>query len=713
MSAVRSELGRDSSVARLLFDQAPEALLIYAPDADRLVDANSAAAALFECSMEELLESRPDAFHDDGADPKAGRRQCIEEACRLALDGHAVQREVSVRTAKGTALRCELRLVRVAVAKRTLIRASYVDITERLRAQAAIQADHAQMAEMAQYKQAILDNVMEAVITADSDGCIQSFNRAATRIFGYPQEEAIGMSLSMLMPRPDGDRHASYVSGYEKTGRARVIGLGRDTRGRHKSGREFPIHLSVSAIEGPGRPNYVGLIRDISEQREAESHIERLAYFDTLTGLPNRRLLLDNIAQAQRRCAGGGHAALVLADIDQFKNVNEVMGHAAGDALLRDIGAMFAHCVGESGMVARHGGDEFAMLIENLGADPALAAREAMAWCQRLLETARRQHGLFGCDYRTSASLGAIVFHDRRETPEALLAHADLALHQAKSESKDTYRLFDEGMGRDAVRRANLLHDLRLALPRQELVLMYQPQVSAQGRTLGAECLVRWRHPTRGMVSPADFIPLAEQSGFIIEIGEWVLNHACTTLQRWGTSSGMADLSLAVNISATEFRHPDFIATVARALEQTGASPSRLKLELTESVLAMDLCDLAAQLKELKSMGLGISLDDFGTGYSSISYLRQLPLDQLKIDRSFIVDIANNPRDEVLVRGLVDLCEVLGLAVVVEGVETTAQRDKLLACGCDCFQGFLTGRPMSEVDLTTAVGTSFGLPQTC
>ncbi len=561
-------------------------------------------------------------------------------------------------------------------------------------------------ADAAQHGQAILDNVLEAIITTDSRGLMTSFNRAATRIFGYAAQEVIGRNVSMLMPAPDRAQHDAHMVRYESTREARVIGVGRETFGLHKCGLVFPIQLSLSAIERDGQLSYVGLVRDISEQKEAESHIERLAYYDALTGLPNRRWVLDQLAQLHSRFAKqGGHAALIFADIDRFKSANDTLGHAGGDALLRATGMRLKDCLDGQGLVARLGGDEFAMLISDLDTDADMAQLEAAQWCQRLLHRLRCEHQIAGQEYRTSASLGVLLVRDGRESPEALLAHAELAMQQAKSESRDTYRFYAAEMGRLAALRASLLNDLRLALQRQELALVYQPQVDEWGDVLGAEALLRWRHPSRGMVSPADFIPLAEQSGFIIEIGQWVLRQACDMLAGWRRHRQTAVLSIAINISATEFLDPEFVPAVSRALAVSGADPRRLKLELTESVLTVDLSDLARKLSALKCMGVGLSLDDFGTGYSSMAYLRELPLDQLKIDRSFIVEIDRSARDEVLVRGMVDMCRVLGLSVIAEGVETPSQRERLLACGCTSFQGYLTGRPMSAEDLRAMVET--------
>jgi PAS domain S-box-containing protein/diguanylate cyclase (GGDEF)-like protein len=699
-SLIRSEM-----LSRFLFDQAPDALLVYDVELRRFVDANPAAATLFECSIEDLLRSGPEAFHLEEGQGVEQVRQKATDVSLQVLAGQPMMREIVLRTAAGRQRHCELRLVRLQGAQKGLVRASYIDVTERRLAEAALQASRLQLAEAAQQRQAILDNVLEAIITTDSKGVVTSFNRAATRIFGYEPEEVIGRNVSLLMPQPDRAHHDGYMARYAATRQPRVIGLGRETQGQHKSGRVFPMYLSLSAIERQGKLSYVGLIRDVSEQKEAESRIERLSNYDALTGLPNRRLLLKRLSELQRQIAErDGHAALIVADVDQFKSVNDTLGHAIGDALLRATGQRLTDCLGAQGTVARLSGDEFGMLIHELSPDPDVAEREAAQWCQRLLQLFRREHDLAGHEHRTSASLGALLIRDDLEPPEALLAHADLAVQQAKTESRDTYRFYDAEMGRSASFRAGLLNDLRLALQRRELALVYQPQVDQWGEVLGAEALLRWRHPSRGMVSPADFIPLAEQSGFIIEIGQWVLRQACETLAGWRRHRQTAHLSIAINVSATEFRDPDFAAAVSCALAISGADPRRLKLELTESVLTVDLSDLANKLSALKRMGVCLSLDDFGTGYSSMAYLRELPLDQLKIDRSFIVEIDRSARDEVLVRGMVDMCKVLGLSVIAEGVETPSQRERLLACGCTSFQGYLTGRPMSAEDLRAMIG---------
>ena len=675
-----------------MFRQASEALLIYDLDSGCFVDANPAALRLFECGHGELLQAGPHAFHlGEGAwiAPTTTYSPEIE-----ATDLPTAQ-EVVLRTGLGRQRWCELRHTQVKWAGRSWGQACYVDITDRRECQIELQVGQARVREVEGQYKLLFEQVQEAVLLVDSRGVVTAVNRAATEMFGYSPEDFPGQHIATLLAEAE-----QFRNRYLRVQWKRVVGSileNCEAQGLHRAGHSFPIQVKVLGTEQLGRPESLWLVRDLSGEREVERQIEHLAYCDALTGLPNRRRLLDHLAQTQRGLPhGSGHAALICVDIDQFTNLNDTLGYAAGDALLRMAGSRLTELLGEKGLVARLGADEFGILLRDLGNEPQEARKSAMSWCQAILHLTRRQHGLLGQEYKTSASLGVVLIRDGRDEPEALLAQADLAMRKAKIESRDTYRFYDPAMGRLAATRAALLNDLRLALPRQELLLMYQPQLDAAGRVLGAEILLRWRHPTRGMVMPAEFIPLAEQSGFIVEIGQWVLQQACQTLARWAVSPLEDGPTISVNVSATEFRDPDFVASVVKGLEASQVDPRRLKLELTESVLAVDLAELASKLQELKHLGVGLSLDDFGTGYSSMAYLRELPLDELKIDRSFIVEIDRSPRDETIVRGLIELSRVLGLSIVAEGVETESQKQRLLACGCPCFQGYLTGRPIEE-----------------
>ncbi len=440
---------------------------------------------------------------------------------------------------------------------------------------------------------------------------------------------------------------------------------------------------------------YRGTGREISARKQAEAEIERLAFFDALTGLPNRRLLIDRLTQAV--AASARHAsfgALLFIDLDNFKVLNDTRGHHMGDELLKQVASRLVDCVRSIDTVARLGGDEFVVMLEELGDTELLAAAKSDAVGKKVLAALNQPFDLGGQQHHSSPSIGVTLFFDRQQSVDELLQRADLAMYQAKSAGRNTLRFFDPVMQAAASARAALESDLRHGLEHQEFLLHYQPVVDELGRITGVEALLRWRHPSRGMVSPAEFIPIAEQSGLILPLGQWVLSQACKQLVAWNTSASTRSLSVAVNVSARQFRHPDFTQQLLDLLRLSGANPYRLKLELTESMLLNDIEDVIAKMGELRSIGVNFALDDFGTGYSSLSYLKRLPLDQLKIDQSFVREVLTDPNDAAIARTILSLARSLDLSVVAEGVESAGQRDFLLLCGCKSFQGYFFGRPV-------------------
>lgn len=440
---------------------------------------------------------------------------------------------------------------------------------------------------------------------------------------------------------------------------------------------------------------YRGTGRDITVRKQAEAQIQKLAFYDSLTELPNRQMLLNRlehavVTSARRRSHGG----LLFIDLDNFKMLNDTMGHDRGDQLLQQVARRLTQCVRHMDTVARLGGDEFVVMLEELSADALEAASQVEAVGKKVLAALNHPFDLAGQHHHTSPSIGATLFFDHMETVDELLKRADLAMYQAKAAGRNTMRFFDPEMQAAVNTRAALELDLRQGLAQGELLLHYQPVVNAAGDTTGVEALARWLHPRRGIVSPAEFIPLAEQTGLILPLGRWVLETACLQLVAWRASPATEHLTMAVNVSAREFHHPDFSSLVVALLGKTGANPNRLKLELTESLLLSDVEDAIAKMSELRSIGVNFSLDDFGTGYSSLSYLKRLPLDQLKIDRSFVSDVLTDANDASIVRTILALAQSLGLSVVAEGVETQGQRDFLEEIGCTAFQGYLFGRPV-------------------
>ena len=532
----------------------------------------------------------------------------------------------------------------------------------------------------------------EGMVITDARGVIQRVNRAFTDITGYTPEEAIGRTPALLK---SGHHDHAFYAGMWNTLADSGIWQG-EIWNRRKNGEVYPEWLTITAVkDATGEvTHYVATMSDISRRKEAEDEIRHLAFYDPLTHLPNRRLLADRINHARLASARSGHhGTLLFIDLDNFKTLNDTLGHDKGDALLEQVAHRLKESVRESDTVARFGGDEFVVLLENLGQNPEDAVLQTRLIGEKILTVLHHPFLIAEHSYHTSSSIGATLFAGQKASVEELLKQADLAMYQSKEAGRNTMRFFDHHMQAMASARATMESDLRLALERGEFLLYYQPQVDGQGRTTGAEALLRWRHPKRGLVPPTEFIPLAEENGLILPMGRWVLETACDQLVAWSGDPATRHLTVAVNISARQFRHPDFAREVLDILQRTGANPRRLKLELTESLLLDDLEDVIAKMSQLKIHGVGFALDDFGTGYSSLSYLKRLPLDQLKIDQSFVRDVLNDPNDATIARTIITLARSLDLAVIAEGVETRAQRDFLAGEGCHAFQGYLFGRP--------------------
>ncbi|OYT92023.1 MAG: hypothetical protein CFE43_10700 [Burkholderiales bacterium PBB3] len=560
-------------------------------------------------------------------------------------------------------------------------------ITERKQAEDALR-------ESAEHMQTILDNMVDGVLTINTQGVVESFNRAASTIFGCAPEEIIGRNASVLIEDPDQHYEEDYLRHRFSTDGAGIASISREVHGKHKDGSLFPIHLSLSKISRNGQTTLIGIVRDITQQRHDEDEIRRLAFYDPLTGLPNRRLLMDRLKQAIVTSARAGkHGALMFLDLDHFKLLNDTQGHDMGDVLLQQVAQRLQACVRDGDSVARLGGDEFVVLLEALSPHSHEAATQAEAIASKLLDAFVQPYTLHNITYACTTSIGIVVFRGDDEAMDDLLKKADLAMYQGKSAGRNTARFFDPAMQAAVAAHDAMEKDLHRGLALQEFVLHYQIQVNGQGQTIGAEALVRWQHIDKGLVTPIHFIGLAEQTGLILPLGQWVLEQACAQLVAWSHQSATAHWTLAVNVSASQFSQADFIANVSRALQDTGANPRLLKLELTESILVHDVEDVIVKITAIKALGVGFSLDDFGTGYSSLSYLKRLPLDQLKIDQSFVRDVLTDPSDAVIARTIVALGHSLGLTVIAEGVEPEGQREMLASMGCDAFQGYYFGRP--------------------
>ncbi len=544
----------------------------------------------------------------------------------------------------------------------------------------------------------------EAIMITDANANIIRVNHAFTEITGYSQEEVLGENPRILRSGRE-DKEFYAVMWQQLLAAGSWTGEIWD---RRKSGQIYPKWLTITAVKNEQGQitEFIAIFSDITARKEAEEEIRNLAFYDALTRLPNRRLLLDRFRLALSLSARSRHyGAVMFLDMDKFKMLNDTLGHDYGDLMLIEVARRIQSCVRETDTVARLGGDEFVMLIEEVAVNAEEALQKVALIAEKIrVALAVVPYRLKGHEYHSSPSIGVSLYRGNEESVEVLLKHADLAMYQAKDTGRNAVRFFDPAMQHTVEMRAVLEADLRRALPNRELQLYYQIQINSEDRPLGAEALARWNHPKRGMVPPAQFIPIAEESSLILDIGNWVLDTACRQLAVWEKKEQMRGLELAVNVSAQQFGRRDFVGVIAAALRAHQIDPARLKLELTESVVLSDVADVVTKMHALKALGVKLSLDDFGTGYSSLSYLKQLPLDQIKIDQSFVRDIATDPNDAVMVKTIIDMAQNFRLNVIAEGVENRVQLDFLRKNGCMAYQGYLFSKPVPIGEFEALLG---------
>jgi diguanylate cyclase (GGDEF)-like protein/PAS domain S-box-containing protein len=533
----------------------------------------------------------------------------------------------------------------------------------------------------------------EGLMITDASGVILRVNQAFKDLTGYSAEEAIGRNPSML--RSDRQEPGFYRMMWETL--EREGHWQGEIWNRRKNGEVFPEWLSITAVRNAAGQitNYVGNFSDISDKKAAEEEIRNLAFFDSLTRLPNRRLLVDRLqhalaTSARKSCLG----AILFIDLDNFKSLNDTKGHAVGDLLLLEVSKRLQAGIRIGDTVARLGGDEFVVVLEDLHQDHEHAAAMAKSVGEKILGILNQPYLLQGQEHRSTASIGVSLFRGGYDELEDLLRRSDTAMYEAKKVGRNTLRFFDPAMQEALEERTMLESSLQRGLEHDEFRLHYQPQVDASGRPFGAEALVRWEHPDRGLISPARFIPLAEETGFIVPLGQWVIETACAQLQCWKGSPHLGGLTIAVNVSARQFRQADFVEQVKASVTRHGIAPEKLKLELTESLVLHNVEDTIEKMRQLKAFGICFSMDDFGTGHSSLSYLKRLPLDQLKIDQSFVRDIATDSSDAAIVQTVINMGKTLGLGVIAEGVENRRQLELLQGYGCNAFQGYLFCKPV-------------------
>jgi diguanylate cyclase (GGDEF)-like protein/PAS domain S-box-containing protein len=553
------------------------------------------------------------------------------------------------------------------------------------------------------------------LIVTDEVTQIRRANPAMVTLLGYTEADLSGQPTAIL-------RAASVAEGTLRKvwKEVKTNGLWQgELLCKHRDGGDVPCMVTIATVRNTasGMTGYVGSFTDISAQKKSQEHIRQLAYFDPLTALPNRRMFMETLQSAMNQALDEGTlAGVMFIDLDHFKNLNDAHGHTVGDQLLGLIARRLELLIGTDDIAARLGGDEFVVMLPGLDTSEEHAMRQVMQVAESIHHALRTPfeldtHNDIGLHaqtlrYTCSGSIGVALFGLIDEPLTEVLKRADVAMYKSKQDGRNLIRQYDPAAQKAINERMALSNDLNLALRDGQLMLLYQLQVDALNLAVGAECLMRWHHPTRGLVSPVEFIPLAEDSGAIVAMGDWVVQTACDTLARWANEPALAHLTLSVNVSPRQFSESDFVPRIQRILHDTGAQPQLLRLEVTEGILMRDTQEVIAKMRELCALGLSFSVDDFGTGYSSLSYMQTLPLVELKIDKSFVNDLTTSDRAQAVVKAIIALGQSMGITVVSEGVETQAQKDRLLELGCNLLQGYLITRPIGCDELEALVASS-------
>lgn len=540
------------------------------------------------------------------------------------------------------------------------------------------------------YRTAFQTSIDAIGISRLSDGKYLEVNQAFLDIFGYERQEVQGRSsldLRLWVDRED----RTHLIGFLQQ---RTVYKDFETRFRRKNGEIFWGMISASFMELDNEPCLLTVMRDITESKLAEEEIRKLAFFDSLTGLANRWLLMEQLRKSIST-SGRSHLkrALLFIDLDDFKTLNDTLGHHVGDLMLKEVARRLSLCVREADTVGRLGGDEFVVLLEELSADEEESAAQAKRIAEKILTTIAQPYQLETFAGTTTCSIGVTVFGHQYENVHELLQQADIAMYQAKSGGRNLIRVFAPGLQASVNARAEKERDLREGIEKEQFLLYYQPQIK-DGQIIGCEALLRWQHPRLGILTADEFIPLSEETGLILPLGDWVLETACRQIAAWAAYPETALIHIAVNVSAMQLRKQDFVKKVLETIARTGANPKRLALELTESMMIDNIDDVIDKMSQLKQHGIRFSVDDFGKGYSSLAYLRRLPLDELKIDRSFIRDMHLDANGGTIARTIISLGQAMGLSVVAEGVETERQKDMLTKLGCHAYQGYFFIRPL-------------------
>ncbi len=659
---------------RFMLEKSPIAVRIARAGGREVIFANARYAALINVVIGHVYGADPESYYAD--------KEVYEEILAKLGNGEEIFDKLVELIIPGYGTKWTLAsYVRIQYEGEPAVLGWFYDITERKQAEVELKI-----------AASIFDCEIGMLIT-DANNKIIRANKAFTRITGYTSEEVIGKTPALLNSgRQDNDFYQSMWRSIEQAGTWEG-----EIWNRRKNGEVYPEYLTISAVRSSDGTvsNYAATFTDISSSKAAADEIRNLAFFDPLTGLPNRRLLLDRLSQAMASSSRSGkEGALLFIDLDNFKELNDTLGHDVGDKLLKEVAKRLAASVREGDTVARLGGDEFVVMVEDLSGKSIEAAAQVEMVGDKIIAALNQPYFLDTHECRNTPSIGATLFNTYKSSIDELLKQADIAMYQSKTAGRNQLRFFDPKMQESINARVSLEAELRKAIESRQFLLHYQVQVDKNGRPSGAEALIRWAHPERGIVSPAHFISLAEDSGIILPMGEWVLDTACAQLKAWQSDPLTEDILLAVNVSPRQFRQPDFADQVLSAVTRHDIAPCSLKLELTESLFLEDIGEVITTMNTLHGKGIQFSLDDFGTGYSSLQYLKRLPLNQLKIDQSFVRDIVSDSSDREIVGTIIAMAKNLKLSVIAEGVETEEQLQLLKDSGCLFFQGYLFSKPL-------------------
>jgi diguanylate cyclase (GGDEF)-like protein/PAS domain S-box-containing protein len=686
----RAFLKREGEKNRILLHNASDGIHILDPGG-KLIEVSDSFCSMLGYSREELLGQHVSLW-----DGQMAADEIAQALQRQFANKSRVLFETVHRRKDGSTFAVEVSGYPLELAGRPVLFNSSRDISKRKQAQDSLRESELRLR--------VIIERSPMGMAFSRDGITVDVNAVYLQMFGFASvHELRGQSLlEQIAPQC----RADVANRIKRRAQGDSSEASYETVGLRKDGSQFPLLVSVKRLEFKDGPLTIAFLLDITQQKSSEEEIKRLAFYDQLTDLPNRRLLRDRLRHALANSGRSGHhGALLFVDLDDFKSLNDSLGHDIGDLLLKQVASRLTSSLRDGDSVARLGGDEFVVLLEGLSAKAIEAAREAETVSHKIFAALHAPYRLDTHQHHCTASMGATLFQEPNGTPDEIVKQADIAMFQAKKSGRGNLRFFDPKMQEAINAQTALEAELRRALEQQQFELYFQTQVGADGRPFGAEALIRWMHPERGLVSPAQFISLAERTDLIQPIGRWVLDAACAQLKAWESDPRACAFKLCVNVSAKQFHQRNFVESVREAVRQHGNLPQRLTLELTESVLLENIEDTIATMGRLREFGVQFSLDDFGTGYSSLQYLKRLPLHELKIDQSFVRDLADDTSNVAIVQTIIAMARILKLDVIAEGVETKEQHQLLLGMGCDKFQGYLFGRPVPIAQFNAAQHT--------